>query len=164
MVYIFSNPNEDSIIAMRVEKHKMKKQIYKSQHLSNVTTLKTVIPYYSWYTKNINTNLTLLYQTADTHIQSSLKVFNNFVNSSRIILLDLPPTLFIMTENFTVAASGEKNLHQGQKSDVFVCFYDWTILLTLPSPMPRVTLKPLFRKLSKIFFSMARRGCNWQIQ
>ena len=47
MVYIFSDPNEDSIIAMRVEKHKMKKQIYKSQHLSNVTTLKTVIPYYS---------------------------------------------------------------------------------------------------------------------
>ena len=39
---------------------------------------------------------------------ASLKVFNSFVNSSRIILLDPPPTLFIMTENFTVAASGEK--------------------------------------------------------
>ena len=47
MVYIFSDPNEDSIIAMQVEKYKMKKQIYKSQHLFNVTTLKTVIPYYS---------------------------------------------------------------------------------------------------------------------
>ena len=47
MVYIFGDPNEDSIIAMRVEKHEMKKQTYKSQHLSNVTTLKTVIPYYS---------------------------------------------------------------------------------------------------------------------
>ena len=47
LVYIFVHPNEDSIIAMRVEKHEMKKQLYKSQLLSNVTTLKTVIPYYS---------------------------------------------------------------------------------------------------------------------
>jgi hypothetical protein len=47
LIYIFVHPNEDSIIAMRVEKHEMKKQIYKSQHLSNATTLKTVIPYYS---------------------------------------------------------------------------------------------------------------------
>ena len=46
LVYIFVHPNEDSIIAMRVENHQMKK-MYKSQHLSNVTTLKTVIPYYS---------------------------------------------------------------------------------------------------------------------
>ena len=47
LVYIFVHPNEDSIVAMRVEKHEMKKQLYKSQLLSNVTTLKTVIPYYS---------------------------------------------------------------------------------------------------------------------
>ena len=47
LVYIFVHPNEDSIIAMRVEKHEMKKQLYKSQLLYNVTTLKTVIPYYS---------------------------------------------------------------------------------------------------------------------
>ena len=46
MVFIFVYPNDDSIIAMRVENHKMKK-IYKSQQLSNVTELKTVIPYYS---------------------------------------------------------------------------------------------------------------------
>ena len=78
--------------------------------------------------------------------------FHNFVNAGRSILLDLPPTLFIMTENFTVAASGEKNPHQGQKSDVFVCFYDWTILLTLPSPMPHVTLNQYSKKLSKIDF------------
>ena len=45
MVFIFVYPNDDSIIAMRVENHKMKK-IYKSQHLSNVTELKTIIPYY----------------------------------------------------------------------------------------------------------------------
>ena len=47
MVYIFFHPNDDSIIAMRVEKHEMKKQRYKSQHFSNVTILKNVIPYYS---------------------------------------------------------------------------------------------------------------------
>ena len=47
MVFIVVYPNDDSIIAMRVENHEMKKQIYKSQHLSNVTELKTVIPYYS---------------------------------------------------------------------------------------------------------------------
>ena len=48
LVYIFVHPNEDSIIALSVENHQMKK-IYESQHLSNanVTTLKTVIPYYS---------------------------------------------------------------------------------------------------------------------
>ena len=46
MVFIFVYPNDDSIIAMRVENQKMKK-IYKPQHLSNVTELKTVIPYYS---------------------------------------------------------------------------------------------------------------------
>ena len=46
MVFIFVYPNDDSIIAMRVENHEMKK-IYKSQHLSNVTELKNVIPYYS---------------------------------------------------------------------------------------------------------------------
>ena len=45
MVFIFVYPNDDSIIAMRVENHEMKK-IYKSQHLSNVTELKTIIPYY----------------------------------------------------------------------------------------------------------------------
>ena len=47
LIYIFVNPNEDSIIAMRVEKHEMKNQRYKSQHFSNVTILKTVVPYYS---------------------------------------------------------------------------------------------------------------------
>ena len=46
LVYIFVHPNEDSIIALSVENHQMKK-IYKSQHLSNVTTLKTVVTYYS---------------------------------------------------------------------------------------------------------------------
>ena len=46
MVFIFVHPNDDSIIAMRVENQQMKK-IYKSQHLSNVTELKTVIPYFS---------------------------------------------------------------------------------------------------------------------
>ena len=48
LVYIFVHPNEDSIIALSVENHQMKK-IYESQHLSNanVTKLKTVIPYYS---------------------------------------------------------------------------------------------------------------------
>ena len=46
MVFIFVHSNDDSIIAMRVEKQQMKK-IYKSQHLSNVRELKTVIPYYS---------------------------------------------------------------------------------------------------------------------
>ena len=46
MIFIFVYPNDDSIIAMRVENYKMMK-IYKSQHLSNVTELKTVIPYYS---------------------------------------------------------------------------------------------------------------------
>ena len=35
----------DSIIAMSLENHQMK--IHKSQHLSNVSELKTVIPYYS---------------------------------------------------------------------------------------------------------------------
>ena len=45
MVFIFVYPNDDSILAMRVENHEMKK-IYKSQHLSNVTELKTIIPYY----------------------------------------------------------------------------------------------------------------------
>jgi hypothetical protein len=47
LIYIFVHPNEDSIIAMRVEEHEMKKQLYKSQLLSNVTSLKTVIPFYS---------------------------------------------------------------------------------------------------------------------
>ena len=47
LIYIFVDPNEDSITAMRVEKHEMKKHRYKSQHFSNVTILKTVIPYYS---------------------------------------------------------------------------------------------------------------------
>ena len=60
LIYIFVDPNEDSITAMRVEKHEMKKHRYKSQHFSNVTILKTVIPYYSWYTKNIK-KLTFLY-------------------------------------------------------------------------------------------------------
>ena len=48
LVYIFVHPNEDSIIALSVENHQMKK-IYESQHLfnANVTTLKTVIPYNS---------------------------------------------------------------------------------------------------------------------
>ena len=45
IVFIFVYPNDDSIIAMRVEIYGMKK-IYKSQHLSNVTELKTIIPYY----------------------------------------------------------------------------------------------------------------------
>ena len=45
MAFIFVNQNDDSIIAMRVENHEMKK-IYKSQHLSNVTELKTIVPYY----------------------------------------------------------------------------------------------------------------------
>ena len=45
MVYIFFHPNDDSIIAMSLKNHKLK--MYKSQHLSNATELKTVIPYYS---------------------------------------------------------------------------------------------------------------------
>ena len=45
MVFIFVYPNDDSIIAMRVEIYGMKK-IYNSQHFSNVTELKTIIPYY----------------------------------------------------------------------------------------------------------------------
>ena len=45
MVYIFVDPNEDSIIAMCLENHQTK--MYKSQNLSNVTKLKAVIPYYS---------------------------------------------------------------------------------------------------------------------
>ena len=49
MIYIFVNPNKDSIIALSLEDHLMGEQelkIHKS-HLSNVTTLKAVIPYYS---------------------------------------------------------------------------------------------------------------------
>ena len=49
MIYIFVNPNKDSIIALSLEDHLMGQQelkIQKSQ-LSNVTTLKAVIPYYS---------------------------------------------------------------------------------------------------------------------
>ena len=45
MVYIFVHPNDDSIIAMSLKNHQMK--MYKSQHLSNATELKAVIPYYS---------------------------------------------------------------------------------------------------------------------
>ena len=49
MIYIFVNPNKDSIIALSLEDHLMGEQelkIHKSQ-LSNVTTLKAVLPYYS---------------------------------------------------------------------------------------------------------------------
>ena len=49
MIYIFVNPNKDSIIALSLEDHLMGQQelkIHKSQ-LSNVTTLKAVIPFYS---------------------------------------------------------------------------------------------------------------------